>query len=78
MTLLQHALSAPVASRAARVAVIVGTGLIAINHGDTILAGTMTTAQWIKCMATYLVPYLVSTYSSAMALRDRDIEKARP
>lgn len=47
---------------ATRLAVVVGSLLVAINHGDTILAHQ--NPDWIKVLLTYLVPYGVSTYSS--------------
>ncbi len=52
---------------ATRFALIVGPILIAINHGDVILAGEMQTSDWIKCAITMLVPYTVSTLSSISA-----------
>lgn len=51
------------ATRGLKVAAIVGTALLAINHGDAVLNGTYP-AVW-KIALTYLV----STYSSAMLLR---------
>ena len=62
-------LTAPVTvRRALKVSAIVGTALIAINQGDLILAG-----QWPplwKLLLTYLVPYSVSSYSTAALMRD--------
>ncbi|MEP2990329.1 MAG: nitrate/nitrite transporter NrtS [Parasphingorhabdus sp.] len=59
------ALSHPVTmKRGVRVAIIVGTILVAINQGDLLLDGTLP-AAW-KLILTYLVPYSVSSYSSAM------------
>ncbi|MEP1522775.1 nitrate/nitrite transporter NrtS [Ascidiaceihabitans sp.] len=60
-----------VARRAGKIALIVGTVLMAINYGDHILKGDMDIRAILKCLATYLVPYCVSTYSSVMAVRDR-------
>lgn len=74
----QMAFTPKVSARAARVALIVGTVLIAINHGDKILTGGMTTGAWVKCMLTYLVPYAVSTYSSVMALREAAMREETP
>ena len=51
--------------RALKVALVVGTLLIAINQGDQVLAGTVP-PLW-KILLTYLVPYLVSSYAGAKA-----------
>jgi hypothetical protein len=56
--------------RAAITALIVGSILVAINHGDAILAGTMTTARTLRAALTVLVPYVVSTVSSVATRRE--------
>jgi hypothetical protein len=55
-------------SRAVRVAVVVAPVLIAINHADAILRGDLTIRLALKMLLTFLVPYAVSSYSSAKAL----------
>lgn len=55
--------------RALRVALLVGTILIAINHGDRILDGSMSRHDFLKMILTYFVPYGVSTFSSVAAIR---------
>ncbi len=55
--------------RALGFAVVVGSVLIAINHGDAILAGDVSSGRWLKMGLTALVPYTVSTLSSVMAMR---------
>ncbi|MEE8474856.1 MAG: nitrate/nitrite transporter NrtS [Myxococcota bacterium] len=55
--------------RALGFAVVVGSVLIAINHGDAILAGDVNSGRWLKMGLTALVPYTVSTLSSVMAMR---------
>ena len=54
--------------RALLTALVVGAILIAINHGDAILRGQMTADRWWKAALTVLVPYLVSTVSSASTI----------
>lgn len=54
--------------RALKVAVVIGTVLIAINQGDIIMTGN-TPPVW-KIALTYLVPYSVSSYSTAAFLRE--------
>jgi hypothetical protein len=56
--------------RAARVALVVGTLLLVINHWE-ILAGGALPALW-KVALTYLVPFAVSTYSSARHAMEQD------
>ena len=55
--------------RALRVALLVGTVLIAINHGDRILNSSVAQLDFLKMILTYLVPYGVSTFSSVAAIR---------
>jgi hypothetical protein len=52
---------------ALRVAMVVGTLLVAINHGDRLLAGTMTPPDWLKIGLTCLVPYCVATFAATNA-----------
>ncbi len=58
--------------RAAIIAAVVGVVLAVINHGDRMLGGLMTPTEWMKVLLTFLVPYTVSTVSSAMAIRDQE------
>lgn len=50
-------------------AIVVGTLLISINHGDTIMTGSIESSTWAKMALTAMVPYAVSTLSSVGALR---------
>lgn len=52
--------------RAIRVALIVAPILIIINHHDQLLEMNITPRLVFKCALTFLVPYCVSAYSSAM------------
>lgn len=66
---LSSVLLAPVTiNRAIKVALVVGTLLVALNHADSILAGQW--PAWWKIILTYLVPYSVSSYSTAMFILD--------
>jgi hypothetical protein len=49
------------------VALIVGTILLAINQLDVILQHAATTATYVKCAITYLVPFCVANYGVLMA-----------
>jgi hypothetical protein len=58
-------IDAPLVRRSARVAVVVGSILVALNQGDQLLAGSFDFAMtWWKLPLTYLVPYCVSTYGA--------------
>jgi len=66
---LRLAFEARVVRRALAFAVVVGSVLIVINHGDAILTGDVGPGRWLKMGLTVLVPYVVSTLSSVMAMR---------
>ena len=66
------ALDKAVATRAFRVALFVGVILSTINHGDRIVTGTLDSSALFKIPLTFLVPYVVSTYSAVQAIRQRD------
>jgi len=63
-------LSKPVVRRALYSALIVGTILIAINHGDALIRGEIDPTRVFKIILTILVPYLVSTISSVLTIID--------
>lgn len=63
------ALQPNIVRRALGYAVVVGAILIAINHGDALLAGEITTGRSLKMLLTVFVPYCVSTASSVGAIR---------
>jgi hypothetical protein len=65
---LKMAIRRDVVIRGAKVGLIVGTILTAINHGDLILAGTLDVNSVWKISLTYLVPYCVSTYAGVEAI----------
>ncbi len=69
---LRLALSPSIVRRGVKYAVGVGAILIAINHGDALLARQIEPARWLRIGLTVMVPYLVSTASSVAALRNRD------
>ena len=67
---LQMALTPAVSKRALRCAILVGTVLIAINHGDALLSLDLSPERIAKMALTFVVPYLVSTSSSVSAIRE--------
>ena len=63
------ATSSSVVRRATVVAIVVGTILVAINHGDAIVRGDVGLGRLLRIALTVMVPYCVSTYSSVSAVR---------
>ncbi|MCZ6663785.1 MAG: nitrate/nitrite transporter NrtS [Gammaproteobacteria bacterium] len=57
-----------IVTRSIKVAMIVGTILIAINYGDRLIIGAILPNEWMKMMLTFCVPYCVSTYASVSAV----------
>lgn len=53
--------------KAFRTALVVGTILTVVNHGDVILAGGMPPP--LKIALTYAVPYCVTTWGAIMGKR---------
>jgi adenine deaminase len=70
-TWLATATRPAVVRRALGTAVVVGAALIAINHGDAVVAGAVDGARALKMALTVLVPYCVSTASSVGAIMER-------
>jgi hypothetical protein len=57
-----------VVRRGLKFAVVVGTVLVAINHGDAIVSGQLTRNNYLKMALTVVVPYVVSVLSSVGAM----------
>lgn len=47
---------------AVKVALVVGSILLIINHGSTLIKGSMTQDRWISGILSYLVPYCVNIH----------------
>jgi len=54
--------------RGLKFSVVVGAILIAINHGDAIVAGQLTAVSYGKMALTVVVPFIVSVLSSVGAM----------
>ncbi len=50
------------APTAIKVALVVGSILFIINHGNALMAGKMKRERWISAVLTYLVPYIVNIH----------------
>jgi hypothetical protein len=67
---LRIASTKPIVMRGLKYGLVVGSILIAINHGNAIADGTVDSTRLIQMMLTLLVPYCVSTASSVGAIID--------
>ncbi|MDX1645306.1 MAG: nitrate/nitrite transporter NrtS, partial [Thermoanaerobaculia bacterium] len=56
---LRLALSPSIVRRGIKYAVGVGAILVAINHGDALMARQVEPARWLRIVLTVMVPYLV-------------------
>lgn len=65
------AFSKSVMMRSIKVALLVGTLLALINHGENILSMNLSFQDCLKILLTYLVPYSVSTWSAVQALKGK-------
>ena len=55
-----------------KMALIVGTILALINHGQAMFTGHFTFDQLVPLLITYCVPFTVSMYSQVQVKRERD------
>lgn len=55
---------------ALRVAIVVGSILFTINHGEALINGRMNRARWIAGLFTYVVPYTVSMHGQSMRYKN--------
>ncbi len=66
---LRAAMRPSVVRRSCKYALVVGSVLVAINHGDAIAGGNLSLARLLRIAGTVLVPYLVTTFASVDAAR---------
>ena len=57
--------------RAIKTSLLVGTLLVLINQGSSLLQGDFSVTLVGKIILTYLVPYAVSTHAGVAAIRDQ-------
>ena len=62
LNLLQLAFGDGTTKKALFSAMVVGSILTSINHGDMILSGEY--PSWLKVLLTYFVPYCVTTWGA--------------
>ena len=63
--------------RAVKVAAVVGPILTVINQGDVLLSGQYSPRVFFKILLTFLVPYIVSSFSSAWADSEREQQERK-
>ncbi|XPF94801.1 nitrate/nitrite transporter NrtS [Colwellia sp. RE-S-Sl-9] len=63
-TWLQIATRPDIIKRSIKISLIVGSFLAVLNHGDKLLTVDLSSLDIFKIIATYFVPFCVSTYSS--------------
>ena len=73
---LKRAFSKEVVLRALVMAAIVGTVLVAINHGMCLFSGKFGLVCACQSILTYFVPYGVSTVSSVLAMQRPEHDSA--
>jgi len=64
---LSIATSPNVVLTSVKVSLFVGTALALINHYPTLVSGSIDLGSIVRILVTYMVPYLVSTYSAVKA-----------
>ncbi|MFE4105340.1 nitrate/nitrite transporter NrtS [Almyronema epifaneia] len=52
-----------------KVAAIVGSILLAINHGPALMQNQMTRDRWLSALVTYLIPYGVNVHGQYISQR---------
>jgi ABC-type sulfate transport system substrate-binding protein len=72
-TFLKHCNKKKNQRRALKVALFIGTLLATINHYDMFLNANYEVSRFVKMGLTYIVPFCVSLYSSAMAGREIEL-----
>lgn len=73
-----HLCDRPAVRRCLVIALVVGTLLTALNHGDALLRGTVDPSLIWKAPLTYLVPFAVSSVGYISGRRARARGEAAP
>ncbi len=70
--LISYCLERDTFFRSMKTALIVGTILALINHGQQFLSGQFAAAWIVPMLVTYLVPFTVATYGQVQGKRQRE------
>ncbi len=69
---IAYCLERPTLLFSIRMALVVGTLLAVINHGQAIVTGHFTSDRLLPMLLTYCVPFSVAMYSQIQGKRQRD------
>ncbi len=69
---IAYCLEQPTLFFSIRMALVVGTLLAVINHGQAIVTGHFTSDRLLSLLLTYCVPFSVAMYSQIQGKRQRD------
>ncbi len=61
-----------------KMALVVGTLLAVINHGQALLTGHFAPGELLPLCLTYCVPFAVAMYSQVQGKRQRDLAPTEP
>lgn len=70
--LISYCLERDTLLRSIKTALVVGTILAFINHGQQFLSGNFSLSWIVPMLVTYLVPFAVATYGQVQGKRQRD------
>jgi hypothetical protein len=71
-SLIAYCLERPTLLFSIKMALVVGTLLAVINHGQAIFTGHFTCDRLLPMLLTYCVPFAVAMYSQIQGKRQRD------
>ena len=71
-TILAYCIERDTLARSIKTALVVGSILALINHGQDFLSGQFSLHWIIPMLLTYLVPFVVATYGQVQGKRQRD------
>jgi len=74
--LIAYCLERPTLFFSLKMALVVGTLLAVINHGQAIVTGHFTSDRLLPMLLTYCVPFAVSLFSQIQGKRQRDRSQA--
>jgi hypothetical protein len=57
-----------------KVALVVGTILLIINHSQAIYFGYMDNGRWVSALVSYVVPYLVSIHGQISSMEKKKMK----
>ena len=71
-TIIAYSLERDTIVRSLKAALVIGTILGLINHGQALVSGHFTRSELGPLLITYLIPFCVTTYGQVQGKRQRD------